>query len=104
MESAPTSLGKRLDLVDDISSLQFTLIHGKTSEVLFHLICGHFLNFGYNFVGSNKYPVKFSPSHGENSPTVEDLANLAARLTQVPPSSQRLIFKGRFYKYRLFKL
>ncbi|XP_074634019.1 BAG family molecular chaperone regulator 1-like isoform X2 [Acropora palmata] len=72
MESVCTSLGKGLHMVDDISSLQFTLIHGP-----------------------NKYPVTFSLSDGENGPTVEDLANLAARLTEVPPSSQRLIFKGQ---------
>ena len=88
-------------MVDDISSLQFTLIHGKTLEVLLHLICCHFLNFEYHFVGPNKYPVTFSLSDGENGPTVEDLANLAARLTEVPPSSQRLIFKGILYEYRL---
>ncbi|XP_015776543.1 PREDICTED: BAG family molecular chaperone regulator 1-like isoform X1 [Acropora digitifera] len=72
MESVSTSQGKHLDMVEDISSLQFTLIHGP-----------------------NKYPVTFSLSDGENGPTVEDLANLAARLTEVPPSSQRLIFKGQ---------
>lgn len=59
------------------------------------------LTFGYDFVGPNKYPVTFSLSDGENGPTVEDLANLAARLTEVPPSSQRLIFKGILYEYRL---
>lgn len=30
----------------------------------------------------------------EEGPTVEDLANLAAQVTEVPRGSQRLIFKG----------
>ena len=30
----------------------------------------------------------------DDGPTVEDLANLAAQLTEVPRGSQRLIFKG----------
>ena len=34
-------------------------------------------------------------SDGEG-PTVEDLADLAAQLTEVPRGSQRLIFKGIF--------
>ena len=73
------------------------MVHGKTFDVLFHLTRCHFLNFGYDFVGPNKHPVKFSLNDGDNGPTVEDLANLAARLTEVPPSSQRLIFKGSLY-------
>jgi len=45
--------------------------------------------------GAKKYPVELpiESSDGEG-PTVEDLANLAAQLTEVPRGSQRLIFKG----------
>ena len=44
---------------------------------------------------AKKYPVEL-PIEGSNGegPTVEDLANLAAQLTEVPRGSQRLIFKG----------
>ncbi|XP_058942366.2 BAG family molecular chaperone regulator 1 [Pocillopora verrucosa] len=45
--------------------------------------------------GSNKYPVELQTDSSNDGPTVEDLANLAARLTDVPRGSQRLIFKGQ---------
>lgn len=48
------------------------------------------------FSGSNKYPVELQTDSSNDGPTVEDLANLAARLTDVPRGSQRLIFKGEW--------
>ncbi|XP_022805343.1 BAG family molecular chaperone regulator 1-like [Stylophora pistillata] len=45
--------------------------------------------------GSKKYPVELPIDSSNDGPTVEDLANLAARLTDVPRGSQRLIFKGQ---------
>ncbi|XP_068749636.1 BAG family molecular chaperone regulator 1-like [Montipora capricornis] len=58
---------------NDEDILKFTLIHG-----------------------AKKYPVEL-PMEGSDGegPTVEDLANLAALLTEVPRGSQRLIFKGQ---------
>ena len=44
--------------------------------------------------GAKKYPVELPMGGREEGPTVEDLANLAAQLTEVPRESQRLIFKG----------
>ena len=49
------------------------------------------------FSGSNKYPVELQTDSSNDGPTVEDLANLAARLTDVPRGSQRLIFKGEWH-------
>ena len=48
------------------------------------------------FSGSNKYPVELQTDSSNDGPTVEDLANLAARLTDVPRGSQRLIYKGEW--------
>ena len=50
------------------------------------------------FSGSNKYPVELQTDSSNDGPTVEDLANLAARLTDVPRGSQRLIFKGEWHR------
>ncbi|KAL9965603.1 hypothetical protein ACROYT_G029428 [Oculina patagonica] len=44
--------------------------------------------------GSKKYPIEL-PIDGGEEPTVDDLADLAAQLTEVPRGSQRLIFKGQ---------
>lgn len=44
--------------------------------------------------GAKKYPVELPMEGSDEGPTVEDLANLAAQLTEVPRGSQRLIFKG----------
>ncbi|CAH3020649.1 unnamed protein product [Porites evermanni] len=44
--------------------------------------------------GSRKYPVELLIKE-DGGPTVEDLANFAAQVAEVPRGSQRLIFKGR---------
>ena len=56
---------------------------------------GSFIGHFTLLLGATKYPVELpmESSDGEG-PTVEDLANLAAELTEVPRGSQRLIFKG----------
>ena len=56
---------------------------------------GSFVGRFMLLLGAKKYPVEL-PMEGSDGegPTVEDLANLAALLTEVPRGSQRLIFKG----------
>ena len=56
---------------------------------------GSFLGCFTLLLGAKKHPVEL-PMEGSDGegPTVEDLANLAAELTEVPHGSQRLIFKG----------
>ena len=47
-------------------------------------------------LGSKKYPVELLIKE-DGGPTVEDLANFAAQVAEVPRGSQRLIFKGKFF-------
>lgn len=47
-------------------------------------------------LGSKKYPVELLVKE-DGGPTVEDLANFAAQVAEVPRGSQRLIFKGNFF-------
>ena len=56
---------------------------------------GSFFGHFTLLLDAKKYPVEL-PMEGSDGegPTVEDLANLAAQLTEVPCGSQRLIFKG----------
>ena len=44
--------------------------------------------------GSKKFSVELPVNDRDKGPTVEDLANLAVQLAEVPRESQRLIFKG----------
>ena len=53
-------------------------------------------------LGSKKYPVELPVKGRDEGPTVEDLANLAAQLAEVPRGSQRLIFKGIFLLLEAF--
>ena len=50
-------------------------------------------------LGSRKYPVELLTKK-DGGPTVEDLANIAAQVAEVPRGSQRLIFKGSLFFVR----
>ena len=50
-------------------------------------------------LGSRKYPVELLIKE-DCGPTVEDLANFAAQVAEVPRGSQRLIFKGSLFLVR----
>ena len=50
-------------------------------------------------LGSRKYPVELLIKE-DGGPTVEDLANIAAQVAEVPRGSQRLIFKGSLFLER----
>lgn len=50
-------------------------------------------------LGSRKYPVELLIKE-DGGPTVEDLANFAAQVAEVPRGSQRLIFKGSLFLVR----
>ena len=50
-------------------------------------------------LGSRKYPVELLIKE-DGGPTVEDLANFAAQVAEVPRGSQRLIFKGSLFLER----
>ena len=50
-------------------------------------------------LGSRKYPVELLIKE-DGGPTVEDLANIAAQVAEVPRGSQRLIFKGSLFLVR----
>ena len=50
-------------------------------------------------LGSRKYPVELLTKK-DGGPTVEDLANIAAQVAEVPRGYQRLIFKGSLFFVR----
>ena len=89
----------------DDEVLQLTLVHGQKT-ILNDGIVHNISNRGYivaksygGVLGPRKYPVELLIKE-DGGPTVEDLANFAAQVAEVPRGSQRLIFKGSLFLVR----